>query len=360
MAQADKDDRTEAPSAKALSKAREDGRVAVSRELQSLCGLGFGVLALMIVLPSQAALFAARMQGLMENVGRIDVSGGGAIAAWRTAMGFCPALAAPVLLAASVGAIAVGLLQTGFLLHLGSLMPKPGRLNPGRGIKRLFGGETLVEGLKSLAKLAAFGFVLWHVFGGLLITLPRAVAWRPAALASQMLALTLKAALLVLAVQAGIALLDVVWVRYKHYAELRMSRQELRDEHRESEGDPQVKGRLRQLRRQRAARRMMAAVPKATVVITNPTHYAVALAYEGGSKAAPRIVAKGMDELAARIREVAQDNKVPLVSNPPLARALYTLPLDSEVPREHFQVVAGIIAYVWRLRRPPPGGPPVR
>jgi flagellar biosynthetic protein FlhB len=139
-----------------------------------------------------------------------------------------------------------------------------------------------------------------------------------------------------------------------------MSRQELRDEHRESEGDPHVKARIRKLRRQRAAKRMMAAVPKATVVVTNPTHYAVALAYESGSKAAPRIVAKGVDELAARIREVAQDSRVPVVSNPPLARALYVLPLDSEIPREHFQVVAGIIAYVWKLRRPPPGGPPVR
>ena len=105
---------------------------------------------------------------------------------------------------------------------------------------------------------------------------------------------------------------------------------------------------------------MMDAVPKATVVITNPTHYAIALSYEGGGKGAPRVVAKGVDELAARIRETALDNKVPLVANPPLARALYTVPLDGEIPREHFQVVAGIIAYVWRLKRPPPGPPPVR
>ena len=139
-----------------------------------------------------------------------------------------------------------------------------------------------------------------------------------------------------------------------------MSRQDLRDEHRQSEGDPHVKGRIRQLRRQRAKRRMMDAVKTATVIITNPTHYAVALVYENGGKGAPKVVAKGVDELAARIREMALDHKVPLVANPPLARALYTVPLDGEIPREHFQVVAGIIAYVWRLKRPPPGPPPLR
>ncbi len=360
MAEAEKDDRTEAPSARALAKAREEGRVAVSRELQSLSGLGAGVLALMMVVPGQASLFVARMQGLMENAGRIDVAAGGGLLVWRETMRFCPLLAGPVLLGAAAGALAIGVAQTGFLLRPQALMPQINRLDPKRGIARIFGGETAVEGLKSLAKLVAFGAALWHVLGGLFAILQRAAGWQAATLASRMTRLTLDGVLMVLAVQAGVALLDVGWVRYKHYSGLRMSRQALRDEHRESEGDPHVKGRIRQLRRQRAAKRMMAAVPKATVVVTNPTHYAVALAYESGSKAAPKIVAKGMDELAARIREVAQDSKVPLVSNPPLARALYALPLDAEVPREHFQVVAGIIAYVWRLRRPPPGAPPIR
>ncbi len=137
----------------------------------------------------------------------------------------------------------------------------------------------------------------------------------------------------------------------RHAGTLRMSRQEQRDEHRESEGDPAVKGRIRRIRLARARKRMMAAVPKATVIITNPTHYAVALSYDQTNGGAPRIVAKGMDAMAARIREVAQANRVPIVANPPLARALYPLELDREVPTEHFQAVAEIIAYVWRLRR---------
>ena len=360
MAQADKEDRTEAPSATRLARAREQGQVAVSRELQSLAGLGIGVLALVMMVPPQATRFLVRMRGLMENVGRIDLSGGGVLMVAREGFRSCALLAGPVLLASTAGAITVTMMQTGFLFRFEGLMPKPERLNPMRGLSRIFGGETAVEGLKSVAKLAAFGFAVWHVVGGLFPLLRRSEGWDAAVLVSQMTRLTFQAILLVLAVQAAIALLDVAYVRYKHVSGLRMSRQELRDEHRESEGDPKVKGRIRQLRRQRAAKRMMAAVPKATVIITNPTHYAVALLYESSSKAAPKVVAKGMDELAARIREVALDNKVPLVSNPPLARALYTLPLDAEIPREHFQVVAGIVAYVWRLRRPPPGAPPVR
>jgi len=129
-----------------------------------------------------------------------------------------------------------------------------------------------------------------------------------------------------------------------------MSREEIRDEHRELEGNPRIKGRIRQIRLQRARKRMMAAVPKATVVLTNPTHYAIALAYERTGSGAPRVVAKGIDEVAQRIRDLATRHNVPLVANPPLARALYRVELDREIPVEHYKIVAEIIAYVWRLR----------
>jgi flagellar biosynthetic protein FlhB len=149
---------------------------------------------------------------------------------------------------------------------------------------------------------------------------------------------------------AGIAVLDYLVVRFRHLHKLRMTRQELREEVKESEGDPMIKGRIRSLRMVRARRRMMAAVPKAAVVITNPTHFAVALAYDENSQAAPKVVAKGAEAVAARIRALAEESNVPLVSNPPLARALFKLELDTEIPAEHYQAVAEIIAYVWRLR----------
>jgi len=148
---------------------------------------------------------------------------------------------------------------------------------------------------------------------------------------------------------AGIAVLDLMWVRYRHASQLRMSKQELREEAKESEGDPTMKARRRQIRQAQGRRRMMSAVPRAAVVVTNPTHYAVALAY-GGDSAAPKVVAKGADAMAARIREAAQQAGVPLVANPPLARALWRLDLEAEIPPEHYQAVAEIIAYVWRQR----------
>ena len=155
----------------------------------------------------------------------------------------------------------------------------------------------------------------------------------------------------VLLAQTAIAGVDLLWVRVRHARSMRMSRQEIRDEQKETEGDPQVRMRFRQLRMRRARRRMLAAVPKATVVIINPTHYAVALAYDRAKNAAPRVVAKGVDSMAARIRELAEANRVPLVVNPPLARALHLVELDTDIPAEHFKAVAEVIAYVWRLGR---------
>jgi flagellar biosynthetic protein FlhB len=195
----------------------------------------------------------------------------------------------------------------------------------------------------------------WAVWHAITASAPSAVAalhWTAGTLADRLARETLHVFILVLACQCGIALLDIGWVRFKFARQLRMSPQEVKQEHKETEGDPRFKARIKQLRMTRARRRMVAAVQKATVVITNPTHYAVALAYERGTQAAPRIVAKGMDEVAARIREAADKHQVPLVSNPPLARALHQLPLDAEVPAEHFKAVAEIIAYVWRLRTP--------
>jgi flagellar biosynthetic protein FlhB len=147
-----------------------------------------------------------------------------------------------------------------------------------------------------------------------------------------------------------IAAADIALVRWRFLRNLRMSRQDLREEARDSEGDPHIKAKLRRLRESRARQRMLAAVPKAAVVITNPTHFAVALAYERGQSSAPRLVAKGADDVAARIRAVAEANGVPIVSNPPLARALFRLEPDTELPAEYWQAVAEIIAFVWGLR----------
>jgi flagellar biosynthetic protein FlhB len=249
------------------------------------------------------------------------------------------------------------LLQTGFLLNTRALKPDLGRLDPRRGLKKVFGVDNLVEAGKALLKLGILAWAVWSALSSLLPLLPQALFWPPARLIDGIGRAVVHLMLLVLAAQLGIALLDTGWTRWRLTQRLRMSREDLKQETKEADGDPKVKARLRHLRLARARRRMMAAVAKATVVVTNPTHYAVALAYERGGGGAPRVVAKGIDEIAARIRVTAERAGVPVIANPPLARALHAMPLDSEIPAEHFKAVAEIIAYVWRLGRisPRPG-----
>lgn len=244
------------------------------------------------------------------------------------------------------------LLQTRFLLSARSLRVDLSRISPRAGLKRMLGPDSVIEAGKSLVKIAVLGLALWYVILSDLPALLRVPFVEPARLLPGVAGPVLHVILTVLVAQAVITAVDFFWVVMRHSRSLRMSRHDIIEEQKETEGDPRIKARLRQIRVLRARKRMLAAVPKATVVITNPTHYAVALSYDRMKHAAPRVVAKGVDTLAARIREVAQDNRVPIVANPPLARALYQVELDSEIPAEHFQAVAEIIAYVWRLARP--------
>ena len=219
------------------------------------------------------------------------------------------------------------------------------------GFKRLLGPDNLIEAVKALAKVGVLGWAVWRAIVDALPGATASVFWQPETLADRLTRDVLHLCVLALACQTAIAVLDTAWVRYRFAARMRMSR--ARTLRRNTATAKAIRGsrrKLRQMRMARARRRMLAAVPTATVVITNPTHFAVALAYDRGATSAPRVVAKGMDEVAARIRAVAAEHGVPIVANPPLARALHTLDLDADVPVEHFKAVAEIIAYVWRLR----------
>ena len=347
---AEQEDRTHAATAHRLQRAREEGRVPLSRECVSLAGLALAVLSFAVVAPGIAWQLTRQLGLLLEQTHALDSSRGFGPVAWVAVWAWAKG-AAPFVLAALIGGVAAVLLQTGFLVHPGALAPRFGALSPRAGLKRLFGVEGLAETLRSLAKLAAMAGAVWFAIGvdwrqfADLALLP--VALLPAKLARMLL----HVGVAVLMAQLVIAGADLAWVRFRHARQLRMSRQDIRDEQRETDGDPQIKARIKQIRTLRARKRMMAAVPRASVVITNPTHYAVALAYERGKQAAPRVVAKGVDEMAARIREIARAHDVPLVSNPPLARALHRVELDAEIPVEHFKAVAEIFAYIWRLNR---------
>ena len=314
-------DRTEAATQRRLQKARDDGQVPLSRELTAFGGLAAASLALIITVPAASRNTASRLADLLGRLHEFDLSDDG-FGALRFAAVEVGRVAAPVVLAALAGGVAAVLLQTGPMLHTGALRPDFGRISPLAGMKRLFGVASLAELGKSMLKLAALGAAVWTVLAGAAGRLASAAEWEAPTLLAQTMRDIVAVLLAVLGVQALIAVLDLVWVRFQHARRLRMSREDVRQETREAEGDPRVKGRVRQIRTQRARKRMLAAVPKATVVLTNPTHYAVALAYDRAARAAPRVVAKGVDAMAARIREAAESSRVPLVANPPLARAL--------------------------------------
>ena len=339
------EDRTEAATPRRLQRARDEGTVAISREVPALAGLGAATLLLSIMGPAFGSSVMGRLGVMLVAPPGLSVQS--ALMACCTATAV---LAGPVVLGIVAASVAAFLLQTGLTFNAASLQPDLARLSPARGFKRLFGTAGLFESGKSLAKLGVLGFAAYHVLSGGLAELKGAVFWLPAQLAGQTVHFVLQLASTMLGAQAVIAGADTIWVRYRHAKQLRMTKEEVRQDAKDADGNPQIKQRLRQIRLSRSRRRMLAAVPTATVVVTNPTHYAIALAYERNKGGAPRVVAKGMDEVAARIRDAARDSRVPLVVNPPLARALYAVELDAEIPAEHFKVVAEIIAYVWRLR----------
>ena len=308
-----------------------------------VAGLAAGTTMLATTGGATASALALRLRPLLEL--RLDpataVASAGAAAAWATL---------PLALVVCVTGVAAVLAQTGLLVRPAALQPDLNRISPLRGAGRLFGRHNLLEAGKALLKLAVLGAAAWWGIRRSVSGFASASLLDAAALPAAITAAAGRIVVPVLGVQLAVAALDAVWVRLKLSRSLRMSREEIKQESRESDGDPRVKGRLRKLRMMRARARMMTKVPTATVVVTNPTHYAVALAFDRAKQATPRIVAKGADEVAARIREMAREHNVPLVSNPPLARALFRMELDTEIPAEHFQAVAEIIAYVWRLR----------
>lgn len=341
---ADSEDRTLPASERRLQQARDDGQVPLSRELVAFSSLGVMALVLAMMAPSLLHNLERQLAAMLASP--VSDPGVALRQAGLALLKFVLPIAGAVILASS----ATVLMQTGWLMHVKALMPDLARLNPQRGLKRVFSLNNTVEAAKSLAKVSVIGWAVWHVLSGTLATTAETLSLTTPAMLDRLGRDTLHVLITVLSCQGAIALFDVAWTRFNHSRQLRMSLEEIKQEHKEMEGDPRLKAKIKQMRMARARRRMMAAVAKATVVVTNPTHYAVALVYERGSRSAPKIVAKGMDEVAARIREEAQKHGIPLIPNPPLARALHALPLDAEVPAEHFKAVAEIIAFIWRLK----------
>jgi flagellar biosynthetic protein FlhB len=347
--EADNEDRTEDPTQRKLDQAIEKGDVPKSQEIGTffvLCGF---TLALLVAAGWSARDTALSLRGFLMNAHQVP-SGSAFMAV--TTQGVMTGFTAVGLPLAFIlcAALAGALIQHRPLWTFEPMMPKFDRISPMAGAKRMFGKEAWVNFAKGLAKTGLIGVVLWITLWNEHDRLESFAQMDVRALLPATLALTIKLMASALALFAVIAVGDFAWQRYSWYQRQKMTKQELKDEHKNSEGNPEVKAKLRQLRAQRVRKRMMAAVPKATVIITNPTHFAVALQYEPGM-AAPLCLAKGVDAIALKIREVAGEHRVPIIENPPLARALYaTVEIDDEIPVEHYKAVAEVIGYVLRLK----------
>jgi flagellar biosynthetic protein FlhB len=346
----DQSQRTEQPTPRRKNKAREEGQVAASRDLTA--ALQFAVAIGMLAFSG-----AAVVEGLAH------VMTGSFRMAFRPTIGLAELGQAARALAAGpidflwplgLMLLAVGLLshvvQTGFALAPKRLQPDINRLNPAQKLKEL-PGENLAQFAKALVLLPVAAVIFWYVLSGEIdrfLTLPLMPAPAGAAVLGQStLDLLLRAA--VVLVLAGA--FDFYRQRHKLGRKLMMTKHEVRQEFKDIEGNPQIKARLRRLQRELMRRRMMSEVPKASVVVTNPTHYAVALRYKPEEDPAPLVVAKGVDFVALRIRETADRHGIPIVENPPLAQALYrAADLGDEIPAELYKAVAEILAYIYRLQ----------
>jgi len=347
----DQSQKTEDPTQKRLQDAHRKGQVPSSREVNHWFMILAGTIVVMGMLPGAARDLLGLLKRFIEQPQAIPADFGNLQAVMGETMSSLGLMMLPIFLLLVVAALAAGLLQSGVVFAPDQIQPQLERISLGSGAKRLFSLRAVTEFVKGIAKLAVVGsvavFLMWPEMRGL-ERLPSVALQDTTAL---MWRLAGKLMMGVLAIVSVIAAGDFLYQKLQFLKQMRMSRQEIRDELKQSEGDPAVRGRLRQIRRERAQRRMMQAVKSASAVVTNPTHFAVALKYELDTMQAPVVVAKGMDHLAQKIREIAEENDIPVMQNPPLARALYAgVEIDEEIPVEHYKAVAEIIGYVMRLK----------
>lgn len=345
------DEKTEEPSQQRLDDFRKEGQVAQSKELTSLLVL-MGTLGVMYGMgPSLAGDFMDFMRRMLAESASGDLTESRAGLLLQLCLSQSAKLVLPIAAAGFVAGVLGSVVQFGFLFTWTPLEPELDRINPINGFQRIFSLSSLVEGAKSICKLVAVVTVTYLMLRTQLFGSSSMSDMESGAFMAYMSSTAFR---LVGGVCIGlfiVASLDFAYQKYRYRQSLMMSKQELKQEHKQREGDPLLKARIRSLQREMARKRMMQDVPKADVIVTNPTHIAVALKYDAEKMAAPRVVAKGADLVAQRIKEVARKNGIPLVENVPLARALHkSVKVGGTVPRSLYQAVAEVLAYVYRLK----------
>jgi flagellar biosynthetic protein FlhB len=348
----DSGSKTEDASPRKLEQARRNGDVAKSQDVAGLASLAAVVGVFLMSGGWLSTNLAAQLTPFIAHPDSYRLANGGAVMLMQRALSAAVPFMAAVLGAAALAGASGNLIQQGFLFTPSKLAPDFSRVSPLKGLERMFGIDGLVHFLKSIMKIGLVGWVAWLSLKSHVTDFQKLSEMAPIAMLSvafEMLRAMFFAVIALLAVGAGI---DWFWQRQRFMQRMRMSKEELKEDFKQAEGDPHVKAKLKQLRNERSKRRMIQNVQKATVVVMNPTHYAVALRYESGETAAPVCVAKGLDFLALKIREVAEAAGVAVIEDPPLARALYaTVEIDEAIPREHYEAVAKVIGFVMQTAR---------
>jgi flagellar biosynthesis protein FlhB len=344
-------EKTEDPTQKRLDDAHDRGDVAKSQEVNTWFMIAGATLVISTFSESIGNGIQMPLRNLIANSWMIRADGPGLLAlAQNLEVALIAAFGVPLLLL-MIAAIAGNLMQHRLVWSGESLKPKLSKISPLAGAKRVFGKQAAANFAKGVFKVAALGAVMTAVLWPERHRLDAMIRFDPAAILGVTTTLTLQLLGAVVALLALVAIADYFFQYRQWFERQKMSLREMKEEFKQSEGDPHIKGRIRQLRHARMKKRMMAAVPKASVIITNPTHYAVALCYDRGMSA-PVCVAKGVDTIALKIREVAKAHDIAIIENVPLARALHaTVEIDDEIPVEHYHAVAEIIGYVMGLKR---------
>jgi len=343
-------DKTEPATPKRRQEARRKGQVAKSRELASISVLTIGVLYLFFCAKDLSLVFGNLIRETFLGIPRMINGDEDIIALLVSCTHGYLKMVLPLMLILCVTALLANVLQTGFLWSVEPLAPKASKIDPIQGAQRILSRRSLVELAKALVKIVIVGWAAFSTmkseFSHLIPLMYQEDVQIFAALGQTSLKVMIRCCWVI----ALLALLDYMYQKWEYAQKLRMTKQEVKDEFKQTEGDPQVKARIRSIQREMARRRMMEEVPKADVVITNPVRLAVCLRYDPEQMGAPKLVAKGANKLAARIRELAVQHEVPLVENRTVAQNLYKLDLGAEVPSQFYQAVAEILAYVYSLK----------
>jgi len=343
----EKDSKTEEATPQKLDKAREKGDVPKTMDLAQVA-----VLAAVsgVVLTAGGMLsrnLAAQLTPFLSRPDAMTLDGQGGVAVFRYAMMATAPILIAVMAAAAFAGAGANLIQTGLHFTPDKLKPDFSKVSPRKGFGRIFGPDGMMQFVKSTVKILIIGLLAWWVLKPYVPQFATLSGLQPAAILPFCLDILRRLVFAVLTLSLAIAAADWFWQRQRFMVRQRMTKEEVKQDYKNSEGDPHVRARQKQIRHERARRRMMQAVPEATVVIMNPTHYAVALKYEQGESAAPTCVAKGLDSLALKIRAVAEEAGVAVIEDPPLARALYaSVDIDEMIPPAHYEAVAKIIGFI--------------